>query len=132
MFITRLVREWICVNIKVATVHMQVRAMDCYLIEGVRALYRIAMAILILFTQEYASEWLFHMQFRMCFQEPVFSIRPDKFRGAVFSIGRTLVVCLTIIELRVQETLTDSERNRMSTSVYASNFFACEIGFQVE
>lgn len=34
----------------------QVRAVDCYLIEGVRALYRIAMTILILYTQENASE----------------------------------------------------------------------------
>ncbi|KAG0427814.1 hypothetical protein HPB47_025150 [Ixodes persulcatus] len=32
-----------------------VRAVDCYLIEGVRALYRIAMTILILYTQENAS-----------------------------------------------------------------------------
>ncbi|KAK8765016.1 hypothetical protein V5799_032375 [Amblyomma americanum] len=31
--------------------------MDCFLIEGVRALYRIAMAILILFVQEHASEF---------------------------------------------------------------------------
>ncbi|XP_050036703.1 GTPase-activating protein skywalker-like [Dermacentor andersoni] len=34
-----------------------VRTMDCFLIEGVRALYRAAMAILILFVQDHSSEY---------------------------------------------------------------------------
>lgn len=34
-----------------------VRTVDCFLIEGVRALYRIAMAILILYVQEHATEF---------------------------------------------------------------------------